>query len=203
MDWVKLSSSYYLDPAVASLPDAEAEIGFIRSLAYAGAQETSGFIPAAIAPSLFRRRRYAASVEALVAASLWIPVCGDRDQLEGWRIARWQEWQEELEALARRRAADRDRKRKERDRRKNEQVKPLSRDTSADSPQPESKSSPPPSEGGERARTRARPRARDAPPQGGGLPAVDWHPFQPDADSDGTSCLLCGLLADNRRHREV
>ena len=114
MDWVKLSSRYYLDPDVASLPDADTELGFVRSLAYAGAQETQGFIPVSIAPSLFRRRRYQAAVDALVAASLWVPVRGDRDQLVGWRIARWEDWQQELEAIARRRAADRDRKRRER-----------------------------------------------------------------------------------------
>lgn len=115
-----MSSRFYMDPAVARLPDADAELAFVRSLAYAGAMETGGFIPKSIAPSLFRRRRYQAAVEALQSSSLWIPVRGDRDQLEGWRISRWEDWQEELEVLSRRRAADRERKRRERAKRAGE-----------------------------------------------------------------------------------
>jgi hypothetical protein len=147
VDWVKLSTRYYLDPEVASLPDADTELLFVRGLAYAGAEDTGGFIPAEIVPSLIRRRRHAASVEALVARSLWIPSSGDRGQ-PGHLIARWQEWQEELEALERRRMSDRDRKKRERDRkavanaekprrargrpRTKPQVKNMSRDASAD-----------------------------------------------------------------------
>jgi hypothetical protein len=146
MDWVKLGTSYYLDPAVASLPDADTELLFVRGLAYAGAEETGGFIPEMIVPSLIRRRRHGAAVEALVARSLWVPASGDRGQ-PGYRIARWEDWQEELEALAQRRAADRERKRAERERKavdntapgtrprgrppkEKPQVKNMSRDTS-------------------------------------------------------------------------
>lgn len=128
MDWVKLSSTYYLDPAVASLPDADSEVLFIRGLAYAGLKHDShGFIPHNVVPSLCRRRRYEAHVEALVAGSLWLPVRG------GYRIVRWEEWQEELLAIARRRSVDRDRKRAERERAK-QQANGLSRDMSMDSP---------------------------------------------------------------------
>lgn len=145
VDLVYLSTRYYLDPDVASLPDADTELLFVRGIAYAGAEDTGGFIPEAIVPSLIRRRRHAAAVEALVARSLWLPASGDRGQ-PGYRIARWQEWQEELEALERRRAADRERKRRERARqaaetaepprkrgrpRKKPQVKNTSRDVSA------------------------------------------------------------------------
>lgn len=130
MDWVKLSTRYYLDAAVASLPNADAELLFIRGLAYAGAEETGGFIPEQVVSSLTRRRRYAADVEALVARSLWVP-CQGHGGLPGFRIARWEDWQEELEALARRRAADRERKRRERERRRKPQVKGVSRDMSA------------------------------------------------------------------------
>lgn len=152
VELVYLSTRYYLDPAVASLPDADTELLFVRGIAYAGAEDTGGFIPEAIVPSLIRRRRHGAAVEALVARSLWIPASGDRGQ-PGYRIARWQEWQEELEALERRRAADRERKRRERAReaaecaepprkrgrpRAKPQVKNVSRDmsaiSSADSP---------------------------------------------------------------------
>lgn len=119
--WVKLHDQYYIDPKVEALP-ADAEVLFTRSLAYAGNNETEGFIPAVAIPRLCRRRRYEACVQALVDASLWVPVCGDpyapetkRDhQVEGYQIARWQDWQEEHDVLTRRRKADRERKRRER-----------------------------------------------------------------------------------------
>lgn len=131
MDWVKLSARYYLDPAVANLDDA-AEVMFTRGLAYAGNGQ-GGFIPDGVLPGLSRKRRYEASVQALVAAGLWLPARG------GFKIARWEEWQSELEAIARRRSADRDRKRREREREK-AQAEGLSRDMSTDSPHPEKKS---------------------------------------------------------------
>jgi len=106
VDWVKLATRYYLDPAVASLPDADTELMFVRGLAYCGAEETEGFIPEVIVSSLIRRRRYGAAVEALVARSLWIPCTGDSGQ-PGYRVRRWGDWQEELDSLARRRASDR------------------------------------------------------------------------------------------------
>lgn len=162
MEWVKLSTRYYLDPAVAGLPDADAELLFVRALAYAGAEETGGFIPEAVIPSLCRRRRWRPLAEAIAASSLWAP---GRDDLcrPGYQVSRWQDWQEELEALARRRASDRDRKRRERERRAVDnqgpprkrgrppkekpapetakpQVKNMSRDMSADSPQIPSRS---------------------------------------------------------------
>lgn len=140
MDWVKLATRYYLDPAVASLPDADTELLFVRGLAYAGSEETGGFIPEVIVSSLIRRRRYGAAVEALIARSLWVPSTGDGGQ-PGYRIRRWGDWQEELDALARRRASDRERKRKQRQgERESAQVEEVSRDVSAemsrDRPQP-------------------------------------------------------------------
>lgn len=128
MDWVKLSARYYLDPAIASLDDA-AEVMFTRALAYAGDQETHGFIPAGMLPALCRRRRYETCAEALVACGLLQPARG------GFQITRWEEWQSELEALVARRSADRDRKRRERQRAstaEDSQVKDTSRDTSRD-----------------------------------------------------------------------
>ena len=127
MDWVKLSARYYLDVAIASLPDADAEVMFTRGLAYSGDQETHGYIPANMLPALCRRRRYEACADALVAAGLWLP------SRSGYQIARWEEWQLELEAIARRRSADRDRKRAERARVQagKEHVSRTSRDTSA------------------------------------------------------------------------
>lgn len=144
MDWVKLSARYYLDPAVVNA-DADTEVMFTRALAYAGDQETHGFVPTGILPALCRRRRYETCVETLVASGLWQPVRG------GYMITRWQEWQSELEAIVARRSADRDRKRRERDRAStaknrtsstpsdrgaNPQVRGMSRDTSTDASDP-------------------------------------------------------------------
>ena len=132
MDWVKLSARYYLDPAIASLDDA-AEVMFTRVLAYAGDQETHGFIPTGMLPALCRRRRYETCAEALVARGLLRPARG------GYQITRWEEWQSELEALVARRSADRDRKRRERERRsaaKDSQVNGMSRDVSRDASAP-------------------------------------------------------------------
>lgn len=136
MDWVKLSARYYLDRAVAQLDDA-AEVMFTRALAYSGDQETGGFIPVGMLHVFSRSRRYEATARALVAAGLWLPARG------GYQITRWEEWQSELEAIARRRSADRDRKRRERAAVK-AQLNGMSRDESADSPPPiESKKYPP------------------------------------------------------------
>lgn len=113
MEWVKLSSRYYTDPAIMGLPDEAAELAFVRSLAYCGAHETGGFIPDYVVPSLFRRRRYTAAVRALLAHALWETATDDRGQ-PGYRICRWVDWQAELDAIAQRRSTDRDRKRRER-----------------------------------------------------------------------------------------
>lgn len=107
MDWVKLATRYYMDPKVVGL-DADAECLFIRGLAYAGDQETKGFIPEAAVPQLARRRRPATTVTALVEAGLWTRAPG------GYRMPAWSTWQDQLDVLAARRAADRDRKRRER-----------------------------------------------------------------------------------------
>lgn len=167
MDWVKLHTRFYVDPKVASLPDAHTEMMFVRSLAYAGDQETGGFIPEASLPLLARRRRYAASVKALVASGLWTADAG------GYRITRWDDRQEELETLAKRRAADRERKRRQRASQKESSSEGTSRDVSADSPvtvqtqeEEEELSNPP-----------------NPPPSGGN-----------DAQHDGThiNCRQCG-----------
>lgn len=112
MEWVKLATRYYTDPAVASLDEA-AELAFVRSIAYCGAEETGGFIPERVVPSFFRRRRYSAAVQAIQAQGLWESATDDRGE-PGYRIRRWDDWQAELDAIAQRRAADRERKRAER-----------------------------------------------------------------------------------------
>ncbi|HEY5985229.1 MAG TPA: hypothetical protein VIV12_02425 [Streptosporangiaceae bacterium] len=125
MEWAKLHTRYYSDPKIAALDDS-AEVMFVRSLAFSGERETGGFVPEAVVPGLARSRRHAKSVSALIASRLWTATDG------GYQITRWHDWQEELELLAARRAADRERKRRERAR-KNSQVTPQSRDVSTDS----------------------------------------------------------------------
>ena len=101
MDWVKLATRYYLDPAVVALPDADTEVLFSRALAYAGDQETGGVITEGATAMLCRRRRYKPCVDALVAAGLWEVVPG------GYRITGWTDQalvtEAELKRLARRR----------------------------------------------------------------------------------------------------
>lgn len=107
-EWVKLHTTYYTDAKVEALPDADTEVMFTRGLARAGELKRAGFIPEESLPKLARRRRYAASVEALLAAGLWTKVDG------GYRITNWDHWQSSLDALTRRRTADRERQRRRR-----------------------------------------------------------------------------------------
>lgn len=136
MDWVKLATRYYLDSAIANLPDADCEVMFTRGLAYAGDEEKGGFIAAGVLPALCRIRRYEACAETLVRAGLWLPTRG------GYQVAHWEEWQSELDAITRRRSADRERKRRERADKKaqlNGMSRDMSEDGHADSPHLESK----------------------------------------------------------------
>ncbi len=130
-NWVKLSVRYYADSKIEALPDADAEVMFTRGLARAGEVGREGFIPVESLPKLARRRRYAASVEALLAAGLWTSAPG------GYRVANWDHWQDSLDALARRRTADRERQRRRRaaadeSTSVSRDTRPLSRDVSRD-----------------------------------------------------------------------
>lgn len=104
-NWVKLSVRYYADEKIEALPDADTELMFVRSLARAGEMRKGGFIPESSLPLLSRRRRYAASVDALIASGLWTKVDG------GYRVTNWSDWQDALDGLEKRRTTDRDRKR--------------------------------------------------------------------------------------------
>lgn len=108
MDWVKLAQRYYLDPAIrgmdGDLADA-AEVMFTRGLARAGEVGQHGFIPEQDVPLLARRRRYAAVVRVLTESGLWQAVPG------GYQVRRWADWQDHLDALTRKRTADRERQR--------------------------------------------------------------------------------------------
>lgn len=108
MDWVKLYVRYYVDERIEALPDADTEMMFVRGLGRAGELRREGFIPEESLPKLARKRRYAASVSALLASGLWTKVDG------GYQITNWDHWQDALDALAKRRAADRERQRRRR-----------------------------------------------------------------------------------------
>lgn len=111
MRFVKLTSHYYLDPAVAAELTDAGEVAFTRSIAYCGAAESGGFIPAPVLPSLMRRytpargRKVAAE---LLAADLWVEVPG------GWRLRTWDKQQDELEKLLDRRRKDAERQQRHR-----------------------------------------------------------------------------------------
>lgn len=111
MDWVKLAQRYYLDPAIrgldGDLADA-AEIMFVRGLARAGEVAAGGFIPEQDVELLTRRRRYEAVVNALLRSGLWKRAAG------GYQVTRWTDWQDHLDALTRKRTADRERQRRRR-----------------------------------------------------------------------------------------
>lgn len=110
MQFVKLDASYYLDPAVITLSEA-AEIAFVRSIAYAGGAESSGFIPEQALPMLMRRytpARARALAAELVTALLWEPVPG------GWVLRTWEKHQRDLEQLLQRRRSDAERQRRHR-----------------------------------------------------------------------------------------
>lgn len=108
---MKLGVRYYLDPAIrglsGDLADA-AEVMFTRGLARAGEVSDGGFIPKQDVELLTRRRRYGAVVDALLRSGLWTVVAG------GYQVTRWSDWQDHLDALARKRTADRDRQRRRR-----------------------------------------------------------------------------------------
>lgn len=106
MDWIKLSSNYYLDTALHAAGE-EAEILFVRALGYAGASESGGFVPEGMVASICPRRPRPRA-EALVREKLWTKVRG------GYQIRNWHNAQRELEALVERKRRDAERKRQER-----------------------------------------------------------------------------------------
>lgn len=183
MDWVKLSTRYYADPRVEALPDADTELMFVRGLARAGEVEREGFIPEESLPKLARRRRYAASVNALLASGLWTRVDG------GYQVTGWDHWQDALDALAKRRAADRERQRRRRaaareTTRESRDNPPLSRDMSRDVTVVEEEGD---LEGVQVGDTTHRPRAHAEPPRQ--CPQHVDNPHPPP----------CGPCADARR----
>jgi len=116
MEWVKLSTQFYNDPAFDDLtPNAERL--FVRCLAFAGAVGTGGVLTQKQIKKvgILNSNRY---VSELVLSGLWVQTeSGD------FRIRSWDAWQESADELEQRRRADRERKRRERE---------MSRDRSRD-----------------------------------------------------------------------
>lgn len=106
MDFVKLRTRYYADVALMRAGEP-AEVLFTRGLAYAGEQETDGFIPAEALPRLTPTRGRA-RVNALIREGLWEPVLG------GWLITGWTRHQISSDQLEQKREAGRKRVEKHR-----------------------------------------------------------------------------------------
>lgn len=101
MEWVKLHTRYYLDRAVLRAGEP-AEVLFTRSLAYAGDQESDGFIPAE-ALAMLAPKKGSTRAAALVREGLWDVVDG------GWQIPGWVKHQVTVERLEQQREAGRER----------------------------------------------------------------------------------------------
>lgn len=108
MDWVKLTTNYYLDAAIMRAGEA-AEVLFTRALAYCGDQENGGLVPREVLPRLVPSKGPARAA-ALVREGLW-----DVDPA-GWRFARWAKHQADRSQLESRREAGRRRQQKHRNR---------------------------------------------------------------------------------------
>lgn len=124
MEWFKLAANYADDPKIVAVGE-QAELLFIRALAYCARAETAGKLTRTSLERLGFARRMR-RVEALVKAGLWTEV------EDGWQITRWAEWQSELDALAARRHSDRERKRAQRERAAAAKADFASRDNSRD-----------------------------------------------------------------------
>lgn len=105
-DFVKLSVRYRADLALAGISD-DAELTFVRALAYCGLNATGGLIPAGELPSIAPRRRVKVADE-LVAAGFWEPLPN------GWAFVAWDKWQGDFEQVAEKRRRDAERQRAKR-----------------------------------------------------------------------------------------
>lgn len=99
MDWVKLSTTYYNDPAIMRAGEA-AEVLFTRALGYCGEQETEGFVPTEMLLRLTPSKAPARAA-ALVREGLWAEVPG------GWQFIAWQKHQTSTDQLAASRESNR------------------------------------------------------------------------------------------------
>jgi hypothetical protein len=105
--WARLSTHWYADPKVLGV-SPEAELLYVRAIAWCKEMQNDGVIPAG-ALHLFDHKvgDGEACADELVKAGLW-------ERLDdGWRFptATWSRWQDTVEEVKARRAADRDRQR--------------------------------------------------------------------------------------------
>jgi hypothetical protein len=106
MDWCRLGTGYYRDPALVRAGEA-AEVLFLRCLAYSGEQESRGRIPKNAIPMLTPSRTQL-RLKALIQEDLLVE--DGNDVL----IRSWEEWQEALDSESERRRKAREKKARQR-----------------------------------------------------------------------------------------
>lgn len=137
MKAVWLSSTYYLDPAIANLPHPDAERLFTRAIAYCGNAETRGFVPKSVLKTFGIRAVYRRVTE-LIDAGIWVESDADSDgnAMAGYHFKSWEKWNKSGDDLLKRQKSDRERQRRARERRA-QQPETESRDNSRDVTPPE------------------------------------------------------------------
>lgn len=103
MEWVALSSKYYLDLDDDGVSEA-AQTLLTRALAYMAQNETSGFI-ARTAIRKLGLSRTSRRIDELVRAGIMV----ENASRSGYDFPAWFKWQEPLERLVRKQKADRER----------------------------------------------------------------------------------------------
>lgn len=173
MEWVKLSTTYPDDVAIAAADDA-GEVMFTRGLAYCGRAKTGGFIPDSKLQDLCRRPSRAKVIVRQMTRDTPLGDPGPWEKVAGgYRVRNWEHYQEQFDALASRRKSDRDRKARQRSAQRG-QVTGKSRDTSRDE-------SADVTEGEKRREDAAAAAVPDAPSGGALPPAVEILRGQLDA----------------------
>lgn len=109
--YVPLDVNYARDRAIAAAGE-EAELLYLRALAYCKGTFSEGFVPDHEVDEIAKRlKRVPQRIAALVREELWSPTDG------GWLIRNWNRWNESSEEVQakREREAERQRRKRERD----------------------------------------------------------------------------------------
>jgi hypothetical protein len=96
LPWVRLDTNFAQNPKILYLIEDKkhrAIVAYVAGLAYAGAQGTDGFLPAACLPVIHASR---ADAKHLVEVGLWL------ESLGGWEINSWAEHQQSSEETQKR-----------------------------------------------------------------------------------------------------
>lgn len=102
LPWVRLDTQFAQNPKILYLIEDKkfrAAFVWVAALAYAGAQGTDGFLPAACLPVIHGTR---ADAKALVDVGLWLETIG------GWEINDWDQHQQSNEETQMRKKKARD-----------------------------------------------------------------------------------------------